>query len=77
VIPVLLLPDSKNVEEAFRNLKGDLAIRPVFHRDEKRIEAVDLERGIFYRRSASRPPKSTRRQRHTAAAACSLALTCP
>jgi Transposase DDE domain len=27
------------VEEAFRNLKGDLAIRPVFHRDEKRIEA--------------------------------------
>ena len=27
------------MEEAFRNLKGDLAIRPVFHRDEKRIEA--------------------------------------
>ena len=27
------------VEEAFRNLKGDLAIRPVFHQDEKRIEA--------------------------------------
>jgi hypothetical protein len=27
------------VEEAFRNLKGDLAIRPVFHKDEKRIEA--------------------------------------
>src|SRR5208282_1462910 len=27
------------VEEAFRNLKGDLAIRPVFHRGEKRIEA--------------------------------------
>ncbi len=27
------------VEEAFRNLKGDLAIRPVFHRNEKRIEA--------------------------------------
>jgi hypothetical protein len=24
---------------AFRNLKGDLAIRPVFHQDEKRIEA--------------------------------------
>ena len=23
----------------FRNLKGDLAIRPVFHQDEKRIEA--------------------------------------
>ena len=27
------------VEEAFRNLKGDLAIRPVFHYGEKRIEA--------------------------------------
>jgi hypothetical protein len=27
------------VEEAFRNLKGDLAIRPIFHQDEKRIEA--------------------------------------
>jgi hypothetical protein len=27
------------VEEAFRNLKGDLAIRPIFHQDEARIEA--------------------------------------
>jgi len=27
------------VEEAFRNLKGDLAIRPVFHKIERRIEA--------------------------------------
>jgi transposase len=27
------------IEEAFRNLKGDLAIRPVYHRDESRIEA--------------------------------------
>jgi Transposase DDE domain len=27
------------VEEAFKNLKGDLAIRPVFHQDEHRIEA--------------------------------------
>ena len=27
------------VEEAFRNLKGDLAIRPVFHQEERRIEA--------------------------------------
>lgn len=27
------------VEEAFRNLKGDLAIRPVFHQNEARIEA--------------------------------------
>jgi hypothetical protein len=28
---------SSSVEEAFRNLKGDLAIRPIFHQDEKRI----------------------------------------
>jgi transposase len=27
------------VEEAFRNLKGDLAIRPIFHQHEDRIEA--------------------------------------
>jgi hypothetical protein len=27
------------VEQAFRNLKGDLAIRPIFHQDETRIEA--------------------------------------
>jgi len=27
------------VEEAFRNLKGDLAIRPIFHQDPARIEA--------------------------------------
>jgi hypothetical protein len=27
------------VEEAFKNLKGDLAIRPIFHQEERRIEA--------------------------------------
>jgi len=27
------------VEEAFKNLKGDLAIRPIFHQQEPRIEA--------------------------------------
>ena len=27
------------VEEAFKTLKGDLAIRPVFHQEERRIEA--------------------------------------
>jgi len=27
------------VEQAFRNLKGDLALRPIFHQEEKRIEA--------------------------------------
>ena len=28
-----------SIEEAFKTLKGDLAIRPIFHQDEKRIEA--------------------------------------
>jgi transposase len=27
------------VEEAFRTLKGDLGLRPIFHHDPKRIEA--------------------------------------
>ena len=27
------------VEEAFKHLKGDLSIRPIFHQDEKRIQA--------------------------------------
>src|SRR6266545_6758331 len=27
------------VEEAFKNLKGDLAVRPIFHQNEKRVEA--------------------------------------
>ena len=27
------------VEEAFKNLKGDLAIRPIYHHNEQRIEA--------------------------------------
>jgi hypothetical protein len=27
------------VEEAFRTLKGDLAVRPVYHKDPERIEA--------------------------------------
>ena len=28
-----------HIEEAFKNLKGDLAIRPIFHQDEHRVEA--------------------------------------
>lgn len=28
-----------HVEEAFKNLKGDLALRPIHHQNEKRIEA--------------------------------------
>jgi hypothetical protein len=35
----MMLPSLSAVEDAFKNLKGDLAIRPVFHKDEKRIEA--------------------------------------
>jgi transposase len=27
------------VEEAFKNLKGDLALRPLYHQKEERIEA--------------------------------------
>jgi len=27
------------VEEAFKNLKGDLAVRPIFHQQERRVEA--------------------------------------
>ena len=27
------------IEECFRNLKGDLAVRPIYHQDPKRIEA--------------------------------------
>ena len=27
------------VEEAFKNLKGDLALRPIFHKSDRRIEA--------------------------------------
>ena len=28
-----------HVEEAFKNLKGDLGLRPIFHQTESRIEA--------------------------------------
>jgi len=37
-----------NVEEAFKNLKGDLAIRPIFHQSEKRIEAHILTSFLAY-----------------------------
>lgn len=37
-----------NVEEAFNNLKGDLAIRPIFHQSEKRIEAHILVSFLAY-----------------------------
>jgi len=37
-----------NVEEAFKNLKGGLAIRPSFHQNEKRIEAHILISFLAY-----------------------------
>ncbi len=37
-----------NVEEAFKNLKGDLAVRPIFHQSEKRIEAHILVSFLAY-----------------------------
>ncbi len=37
-----------SVEEAFKNLKGDLAIRPIFHQSEKRIEAHILISFLAY-----------------------------
>lgn len=36
------------VEEAFRNLKGDLAIRPIFHQNETRLEAHILIAFLAY-----------------------------
>ena len=33
-----------SVEEAFRNLKGDLAIRPIFHQDAARPVAAGVRR---------------------------------
>jgi transposase len=36
------------VEEAFKNLKGDLAIRPIFHQDPQRIEAHILIAFLAY-----------------------------
>lgn len=37
-----------HVEEAFKNLKGDLAIRPIFHQSEQRIEAHILVAFLAY-----------------------------
>jgi transposase len=37
-----------HVEQAFKNLKGDLAIRPIFHQSEQRIEAHILVAFLAY-----------------------------
>ena len=37
------------IEQAFKNLKGDLAIRPIFHQEERRIEAHILIAFLSYR----------------------------
>jgi transposase len=36
------------IEEAFKNLKGDLAVRPIFHQDQERIEAHILVAFLAY-----------------------------
>jgi transposase len=36
------------IEEAFKNLKGDLAVRPIFHQNEERIEAHILVAFLAY-----------------------------
>jgi transposase len=38
----------RQVEEAFENLKGDLAVRPVYHQLEHRIEAHILVSILAY-----------------------------
>jgi hypothetical protein len=42
------ITQTRRALEAFRNLKGDLAIRPIFHQDEKRIEAHILIAFLAY-----------------------------
>src|SRR5262249_58553644 len=43
-----LLHAMVQVEEAFKNLKGDLALRPIFHQLEHRIEAHILVSLLAY-----------------------------
>ena len=57
-----------SVEEAFRNLKGGLAIRPIFHQDQARIEAHIFSAFLAYclhvtlgRRLHARAPRLTPR----------------
>jgi len=37
-----------HIEEAFKNLKGDLAVRPIYHQNEERIEAHILVAFLAY-----------------------------
>src|SRR5437879_494431 len=55
------------VEEAFKNLKGDLAIRPVFHQLEARIEAhvFIAGRGVAARARGGRASWSGRSHTHS------------
>ena len=45
------------IEESFKNLKGDLAVRPVFHQEEDRIEAHILVAFPAYCLHANLRPK--------------------
>ena len=46
------------VEQAFKELKGDLAIRPIYHQTDERIEAH-----VSRRRSSDRPESGPMRRR--------------
>ena len=37
-----------SVEQAFKTLKGDLSIRPIYHQEERRIEAHILIAFLTY-----------------------------
>jgi transposase len=45
-----------HVEEAFKNLKGDLALRPIHHQKEERVEAHFCIYGIYPSRDITAPP---------------------
>ena len=54
-----LYPQLVHVEEAFKNLKGDLALRPIHHQKEERVEAH-----IFVAFMAYTLPVTLRRRLH-------------
>ena len=63
------------VEEAFKNPKGDLAIRPIFHKDERRIEAHFFVAFLAYALQITLRPLA-RRQGRVLADSFSHALSC-
>ena len=53
------------VEEAFKNLKGDLAIRPIFHQDEARVAHFHRLRRLLPARYARAAPARPGARAHT------------